>query len=109
MEPEKLKLMVNGVEYARIEDVPERFRALIRAQIEAAKAAADAPAGSPSKVVKHYSIKINVKKAGGAVSLSSDYPGAPAEGSGSPAPRTLLFAAAVAGLLIVLLLRLRHG
>ena len=111
MSGEDFKFTIEGVEYHRLEDVPEAYRELARRQAEAAVAAADAAAATAAasspgiKVSKHIKINFKVKRmepgAGAPGSAVPITPGAP------PFVRWLAFLAAAAALLAWILLR-RH-
>ena len=76
MAEDDLKITIGGVEYNRLEDVPQQYRPMIEQQLASARTAADAAsAASGAGVKKHFSFKINVNI------KHADTPGMTAEGA----------------------------
>ena len=63
MADEKFKITIDGVEYGRIEDVPEQYRSVIQRQLESVRTTTQAAEASASgvNVKKHFNFSINIK------------------------------------------------
>jgi hypothetical protein len=76
MDSEDFKITIDGVEYHHIDDVPEKYRDMIRRQVESARSTAETAAREASDkpgnihINKHFKINFNAKRTGAPDSLT---------------------------------------